>query len=167
MKIVKRLLLVLLLSIMVLPLTIKAENNKVNVYIFRGEGCPHCEEALTWFDGLDEKTKSKFDLIQYEVWNNKENANLMKKVAKALDKDSSGVPLIIIGDKSFVGFAESYESEILNKIEEEYNQEEKFDIMENIDETITKDNDAKAIKVIIAFIVLAAGILIYYISKSN
>ena len=165
MKIVKRLLLVLLLSIMVLPLTIKAENNKVNVYIFRGEGCPHCEEALTWFDGLDEKTKSKFDLVQYEVWGDENNAKLMKKVAKIFGKDSSGVPLIIIGDKSFVGFAESYESEILNKIEEEYNQEEKYDVMNYLDETT--NNDAKAIKVIIAFIVLAAGILIYYISKSN
>ena len=32
-----------------------ATSNEVNVYFFRGEGCPHCEEAEQWFQSIEEE----------------------------------------------------------------------------------------------------------------
>ena len=173
MKNIKRLLLVLLVAVMVIPFAVRAEGetNKVTIYMFRGEGCPHCEEALEWFDSLDKKTADKINLVQYETWYDTDNASLMKKVAKAMGDDTSslGVPYIVVGDKSFIGFADSYKDQLLNKVNELYGKEDVYDVMEHLDETKkeTKENDSKAVTVIIAFVVLAAAVLIYYVSKSK
>ena len=76
---------VLFLILLMIPFVAKAESKKINVYIFRGEGCPHCEEALEFFDSLekDEEYSKYYNLVKYEVWNNKDNAKLMEEVAKA------------------------------------------------------------------------------------
>ena len=83
---------------------IASAKGKITVYVFRGEGCPHCEEALEFFDELsqDEEYKDIFKLVTYEVWYDEENQTLMKSVADALGEDVSGVPYIIIGTKTLL-----------------------------------------------------------------
>ena len=77
-----------------------AEKTKVNVYIFRGEGCSHCAEALEWFDSIQEEYGEYFNLVKYETWYDEENAKLMKEVAEKRGETAEGVPYIIVGDKS-------------------------------------------------------------------
>ena len=43
-----------------------ATSNEVNVYFFRGEGCPHCEEAEQWFQSIEEEYGSYFKIVDYE-----------------------------------------------------------------------------------------------------
>ncbi len=59
----------------------------------------------------------------------------MQKVAKARGETAEGVPYIIIGNKSWNGFAEDYEEEILAQIKSEFetNVEERYDIMKLIE----------------------------------
>ena len=102
-----------------MPLNVFAAE-KINVYIFKGEGCGYCEKALTFFNGLDEEYKSYFNLIEKEVWNNQDNATQMQKVADHFNEDVGGVPYIIIGDKTFQGFAETYEEDIKAAIKKGY-----------------------------------------------
>ena len=168
MKNIKKLLMVLLVAVMVIPFTVRAEDKKVNVYIFRGEGCPHCEEALEWFDGLEDKDKNKFNLIQYEVWKDQDNSNLMKRVARVFNDDakSIGVPYIVVGERTFKGFSESYGQEILDAIDKLYNSEDVYDVMDHV-ESQKEENDSKAMIVIIAFVVVAAAGLIYSVIKSK
>src|SRR5574344_2747985 len=100
MKKVSKLLGILLVSLLViLPLKAVAEssNEKVNIYFFRGEECPNCQEAETWFDGLSDDIKAKYNLVDYETWYNQDNSSLMKNVASTLGDDASGVPYIVIG----------------------------------------------------------------------
>lgn len=92
------------------------KDGKVAVYLFRGQGCPHCTEAEEWFKKVKEENGDIFTLVDYEVWYNTENSDFMKKVAKARGENVQGVPYIIIGDKSWNGFTSSYEEEMLNKI---------------------------------------------------
>lgn len=92
------------------------KDGKVAVYLFRGEGCPHCTEAEEWFKKAKEENGDIFTVIDYEVWYNSENSDLMKKVAKARGENVSGVPYIIIGDKSWNGFTSSYEDGMLQEI---------------------------------------------------
>lgn len=84
------------------------------VYMFRGEGCPHCEEALEYFDSI--KDKYQFELITYEVWYDEDNQELMNKVAAGMNESVDGVPYIIIGTQTFSGYAEDYNSAIVEAI---------------------------------------------------
>lgn len=153
-----------------------AKQEKVDVYFFRGETCPHCQEAEEWFDSLDDKVKAKFNIIDYEVWYNADNSKLMNKVANVFGDTSIGVPYIIIGDKTFIGFTESYEEAILSQIDTVYqmNKEDRYDVMAHLDEASDNTNsnkeanDSKAAVIVIVFLVIACGgVLIYMVSKSN
>ena len=127
-------LLLLLAALMVLPFSVFAEGEedvqvtatvdtdlKVNVYLFRGDGCPHCQEAEEWFNTkMEEGYGNIFRVIDFEVWYNQDNAALMNKVAEARAEEVGGVPYIIVGNKSWNGFTSSFGDEILEEIKSEY-----------------------------------------------
>lgn len=129
----------------------KAKPEEVLVYFFRGNGCPHCQEAEAWFEGLDKDVKKKFDIVDLETWENTDNAGIMTKVAEARGESetATGVPYIIVGDKSWVGFAEDMTEEILNQIDKVYSQDAKdrydvFDLIKFTGERNIVDNDGDA-----------------------
>lgn len=95
-------------------------DGKVVVYLFRGEGCPHCTDAENWLESIKEEYGYMFIVKDYEVWYDTDNAELMKKVAKSRDENVGGVPYIIIGNKSWNGFTESYEDEMISEIKKVY-----------------------------------------------
>ena len=115
--------------------TTQEESKEVKIYFFRGEGCPHCEEAEEWFKSIEEEYGSLFEVVDYETWYNEDNAKLMQDVAEIRGETAEGVPYIIIGDKSWNGFAESYEEDILNQIKTmfEQNVSERYDVMKYLD----------------------------------
>ena len=101
-----KILLILLLSILIMPLSVKAEENTINIYLFYGQGCPHCaaeEEFLSEY--LKEKDNVK--LYKYEVWYNKDNQELLQKVQEKLENKQSGVPYTVIGKKVITGYNDS------------------------------------------------------------
>lgn len=130
----------------------------VKMYVFYGATCPHCEALFEYLDKVDDATKEKFTVEKYETWNDTTNNKLMDKVATVLktDKSKLGVPYIIIGEKAIIGFAEdgNYEKQIINAIEEEYENEDRYDIMDHIDKEKNSD-----IEVIVALSVIAVGII--------
>jgi len=83
---------------------VKAENN-LNIYLFWGEGCPHCAKEKTFLNKILPNYPT-VKLNTYEVYYNQTNVGYMQDVAKTLDIDAGGVPFIIIGDKGIVGFGE-------------------------------------------------------------
>lgn len=111
-------------------------DKQVKMYIFRGRGCSHCYELLEFInDELIKKYKDKVTFEVYETWNNKDNAQLFKRVAQFMGDSSNGVPYIIIGDKSWSGFSESNKSEIKQKIKEQYalDVSERYDVLTEMD----------------------------------
>ncbi len=128
------------LALFLLPFSVKAEESgKVPVYLFRGEGCPHCEDALAYFNGLGEEDKKKLDLIRYEVWYNEENQKLMEQVAEKLGETVTGVPYIVVGDKSFSGFDDSIGEAIMDIVNEMQEKEDIVDIVADIETDAIKD----------------------------
>ena len=150
-----------------------SDSKKVNVYFFRGEGCSHCAEAEEWFDSIKEEYSEYYNLIDYEVWYNTDNSDLMQKVADARGEEAEGVPYIIIGDKSWNGFDSSYEEDMFNQIKSVYAQDvkDRYDIMTLLTDSKTskKDSNASDILVLLAIIVVAGGIgfVIYKARKAN
>ena len=84
-------------------MNVKAEN-KVKVYLFYGDGCPHCADEKEFFKDLKEQYDDRVEFIYYEVWKNEENDKLMNLLKQKLDNNEKGVPFTIIGSNSFIGY---------------------------------------------------------------
>ena len=98
-------------------------SKEVNLYFFRGEGCSHCAEAEAWFESIEKEYGDYFTIKDYETWYNQDNAEYMQKVAESRGDEAGGVPYIIIGDYTWVGFTEEYEDEMIQAILYYANQE--------------------------------------------
>ena len=151
-------LVILLIAALVIPFTVHAdgeESKEVKLYFFRGEGCPHCEEAEEWFKTIEEEYGSYFEVVDYETWYNQENAELMQKVASARGEEANGVPYIIVGNQSWNGFAQEYAPEILAKIQEEFEKDvnDRYDIMKLLP-TLTEKKETSAGTDVLALIVI-------------
>lgn len=85
-----------------------AAQEKINLYFFYGDGCPHCVKEEKLLEMLANENKN-IRVNRYEVWGSYENAKLLSVLGKELNIDISGVPVLILGDRFFVGYL-SYET---------------------------------------------------------
>lgn len=92
------------------------EGNPVVVYMFWGEGCPHCAVAKPFFENLANK-HPEIELRFYEIYNSVENQDKFVKMADAYGFEAWGVPTIFIGDRYWEGFSESMQTEIEGAIQ--------------------------------------------------
>ena len=92
------------------------DENKVNLYLFHGQECPHCEEERTWLKEIQKKYEENLNIYYFEVWHDDDNAKIMEKLMKDFNIKKAGVPFTIIGDESFVGFSSVMSSSIENNI---------------------------------------------------
>lgn len=124
------LLLIVLFGFMIAPSIANAQS-KVKVYLFRGQGCSHCHEFLEFLNNLDQEYKDMFELEAYEVWYDTDNRELWQNIAKFLGEEATGVPYIVIGNKTFAGYASSSDSSIKSTIKSLYKTDEskRYDVM--------------------------------------
>jgi len=147
----------------------KESEDKINIYLFRGDGCPHCQEFLEYVaKTLVKDEGDKFNLVSFEVWNDKNNSNLMEKVAKKLGEEAGGVPFIVIGEKTFGGYSESMNEDIVNAIHEAYDAEERYDILNELDVDTTKEKKKETKKdsssTVLLIVVAIAGIIVLVVT---
>lgn len=117
-------------SILAVELPETTDHEKVTIYLFKGNGCPHCQHAEEFFKSLGEEYKTYFNVVAYEVWYNKENSSLAQSVATALGDKFGGVPYIVIGDSYHTaGFADYMGESIINAAFEEYKNENYVDVV--------------------------------------
>ncbi len=96
------------------------DENKVNIYFFWGNGCPHCEEEFKFLKSIETEYGKYFTLNTFEVWHSKDNAKILEQFANAMRDEVKGVPYTIIGNKTFSGFSKNYEEQFLKAIKEQY-----------------------------------------------
>ena len=147
---------------------VKEEDNRVKIYFFRGDGCPHCADAEEFFNSIKEEYGLYYKILDYETWYNSDNAALLQKVGEARKEEITGVPYILIGDKSWSGYDDSFADDIKNTIKSEYEKvvADRYDIANyvdftnatgNVEEEAKKSNDA-----MVLIIILLAGAGIAY-----
>ena len=110
---------------------------KVDIYFFYSNGCPHCAAEK---EMLDELVKENNNIVihAYEV-NDYDNYQLWLKKANELGANISGVPFTIIGDTYFTGYSDSYNKDaIINKINKQLNQDQNH-IAENEEDSYKID----------------------------
>ena len=113
----------------ILPVSAK-EDDKVTLYLFYGDGCPHCAEEKLYLNEIKDKYDN-FEIVYYEVWKNTDNQKFLEDVKEALEIERSGVPVTVIGDTYFVGWSEALESRVTRAIRH-YKQNEYVDVVEQI-----------------------------------
>jgi len=96
------------------------DENKVNIYFFWGDGCPHCAKAHEFFDSIENEYGNYYTLNTFEVWHSEINQNIMHNFASKMNEEVSVIPYIIIGNKTFKGFTDSYKEDILEAIRNQY-----------------------------------------------
>ena len=107
---------------------------KFNMYLFWGDGCVHCHNLKIFLNDLEPKYKDMFDLYAFEVWGNPDNQTLMGRFAKTMGDSPRGVPYLVVGDKSFNGFSEKMEEDIIQAIIDEFKSDVKHDVFKNLED---------------------------------
>lgn len=109
-----RLVLLLIISFFVCTCNCYAKED-LKVYFFHGDGCPHCKEENKFLEKI-KKDYQDIDIVKYEVWNNKDNQELMELVKRKMNIKEVGVPITIVGSTYIVGYTESYNDKIMRII---------------------------------------------------
>ena len=73
------------------------------IILFYGTGCPHCAKVEEYLQANN--IESKINIEKKEVYNNKDNANLLAKIAKkcGIKENELGVPFLWTGSECKIG----------------------------------------------------------------
>lgn len=112
----------------------KPNSDAITIYMFRGKGCGYCRAYLQFMNSIAEEYGKYFKMETYEVWNDSNNSTLLGEVSEYLGQSATGVPYIIIGDKVFGGYTESYNDSIKEAITDLYKTKAKkrYDVFEEM-----------------------------------
>ena len=140
----------------------KDSDDKITIYLFRGDGCGFCRKFLTFLNGITDEYGKYFELESYEIISDSKNSSLMTKVGNFMGDNVTGVPYIVIGDKTFAGYDPVYDEDIKSAIKELYDSKERYDVFEEM-EKANKPATVDITPIILynaAFTILSAGTII-------
>ncbi len=174
----KKYLFFLLFFLVLSPVLTLAQEKKVEMYFFWGEGCPYCAKAKPFLEIL-KKEFPELEVKSYEIYNNKNNYNLWQNLVKAYGAESriNGVPSFFIGENAFAGYHESANNKIRQMIQEciksrcpsplkKLEASKSFDYDQN-NKTDNQDSDYLKTVLIIVGAIGAAVLSYYFIKKNN
>ncbi len=97
---------------------VETKEDVVNIYLFYGDGCPHCAKEEKLLNQLEEKYGGQIKVYSYETWNSTKNKNLMIKIKKenGINTRLEGVPFTVIGKKTYVGYSDWVGTELEKQI---------------------------------------------------
>ncbi len=77
----------------------------VHLYFFWGDGCPHCAAEKVFLAELVQRFP-RVQVHDFEVWYSQPNQDAMIRMAAKFGFEPTGVPLTVVGDRYWIGFAE-------------------------------------------------------------
>lgn len=77
--------------------------NKVNIYFFWQQGCPHCAAEKPFLENLV-KQSPQLELRSFDIGSDREGIELLADIGRRLDINIQGVPFTLVGEKYFVGW---------------------------------------------------------------
>lgn len=108
-----------IIFILLLSPVLALAQDKVNVYFFESETCPHCAEEKAFLEKLKLEIP-QMEVHDFEITKHPENVKLLQAIGKKFSIDVSSVPLTIIGSQYFPGYADDATTgqDIKNAVEE-------------------------------------------------
>lgn len=89
--------------------------DKIDLVVFHGQGCPHCAALRSFLDEIQPKYP-ELNIIEYEVYFNQTSRELWQKYADAFNTDIQGVPMTFVDGRVIVGFNDKIGTEIEQEI---------------------------------------------------
>ena len=86
---------------------ITPEDNKISIYFFHGETCPHCAGEREWMEKTLKKKYDNIKIYSFEVYNNAKNKTKLTKLMDHYKVNNSGVPVTIVGKQVIVGWLDA------------------------------------------------------------
>ena len=112
------LLLFVFIFILLASFSVNANNDKVDIFFFRGEGCSHCAAEEPFLNYLQSEVyKGKLNIHEYEIWYNEENAALAQVFLNAYGEQDNGVPMTFIGTTYISGFNDGMQQDFRSAID--------------------------------------------------
>lgn len=134
----------IIISIIFISTNVNAkETDNLTLYVFKGDGCPHCKAEMDYLDTIKDKY-TNLEIKEYEVWYDDDNASLLTKVESYFNIKRSEVPTTIIGNTVIQGYQN--ESSTGKKIERAinfYEENDYKDIVKEIKDGISTKNTKK------------------------
>jgi cytochrome c biogenesis protein CcdA/thiol-disulfide isomerase/thioredoxin len=90
---------------------VSAQSADVTIYLFWGEGCPHCETAKPILRAIAQENP-RIGYQDFEIYNDLENRDLFILFASEFGFDPRAVPTIFIGERYWEGFTPDTQREI-------------------------------------------------------
>jgi hypothetical protein len=140
----------------------------IPIYFFYGKECGYSKQFIDFYvDQVLPKYKHKIHIVGFETWHDNKNASLYATILKYKKSDYEGSPLIIIGDRVFEGYTQSYNNQIISAIDNTIKNNNKKDIIEEMNSISDNDldNEIKKIILIPLFIILLTVTLVFIIKK--
>lgn len=88
---------------------------ELNIYLFHGDGCPHCRDEIAFLDEYLED-KDNIHLYKYEVWYDEDNQNKLAEVGKITGAEADSIPYLVVGDYVITGYSEGLSKKIKRRI---------------------------------------------------
>lgn len=140
----KKIIYLILMTILLIPNIIFAKEKELNLYLFYGEGCPHCKQLKIFLDEyMDENPNIK--LYQYEIWNSAENRKKFVDVMKITENRMGNVPYLVIGEGVITGYGDY----TAGRIETYINYYENMDFQDKVGEylgVVEKQEGTQSVK---------------------
>ena len=112
----KKIIKIFIVILLLFPLSVFAKDKKVKLYLFHGDGCPHCREEIEFLDKIKDDYPN-LEIVKYEVWYNEDNAELLGKVEDTFDVTNKGVPTNVIGSTVISGYSEAIGNKLKRAID--------------------------------------------------
>ena len=93
-----------------------ASTDKVVVYFFWGDGCPHCAAAKPFLEELSQRYP-QMEVRMYEVWHDEDNLALFDKMATAHGFKAASVPTTFVGSQYWEGYNDTISAQIETAVE--------------------------------------------------
>ncbi|MBN1585508.1 hypothetical protein JW899_04040 [Candidatus Uhrbacteria bacterium] len=103
------------LAVLTLCPTVSARAAAVNAYFFFGDGCPHCAREAQFLAGEFHSEFPEVNVYGFEIYNHSENVVALQAISERLGIRVDGVPILIVGDREFIGYANGFTSDSIRE----------------------------------------------------
>lgn len=107
---------IIILALLLMAGAAYAQDSDVVMYVFHGQGCPHCAKLLSFLDDIQEDYPC-LEIEEKETYFNDENRQLFENMSAAYGRQIEGVPTVFIGNKVIVGFSDRKAGRIESEIQ--------------------------------------------------
>jgi cytochrome c biogenesis protein CcdA/thiol-disulfide isomerase/thioredoxin len=93
----------------------RAAEEKVVIYLFWGDGCPHCAAEKPFLEQLTQRNP-RVEVRAYEVWYDEANRDKFMAMAAAYGFEPQAVPTTFLGDQYWIGYSDQMGQEIEREV---------------------------------------------------